>query len=193
MPVNLKELEKATKGGIYCIAPDIPVDNDGGKSIPFYAKIGRTTNFKTRLNSYHLCFNGGFRTIAILPLRERTSDRQKLKLTIELEKEVRNLLGNPKTYGNRVRTSEWYAVKESEIKKAFTSLHNSFKKGAYFLTKPPIFEFDENHKNIFEIDTAKKIRVPMYVKKTDMNPDNPKITISRTAKTKVYRKKKQSV
>ena len=65
MPVNLKELFffitkfNCNNGGIYALSMDSLED----PNIPFQMKVGRTTDYKDRLNSYHLCYNAGYRMI----------------------------------------------------------------------------------------------------------------------------------
>ena len=109
-PVNLKELEDCKRGGIYAVA-------EKTKAGPFSIKIGRTINFKTRLNAYHLCWNQGFRVIALLPLIDRTPQADREKRTMILEKAAGELLGKSRTYPNRkARPSEWYFTTVSNVK-----------------------------------------------------------------------------
>ena len=151
MVVKLKELDRAPRDGIYALA-------ENTKSGPFPIKVGRTVNFKDRLNNYHLCFNSGFRVIALLPLKDRTPLDDRLKLTMKLEKEAGKLLGKPRTYANRTsRGSEWYFTTVSKIQTIFKTLHTTFNKGHYSLTKPPIFKFNDNFINIFNIEGVKTI------------------------------------
>ena len=181
MPVNLKELNLAPKGGIYALAPDIPAN----KNTTFSIKVGRTIDFKKRLNSYHLCFNAGFRVIALLPLKNSTPEEQRKSRTMQLEKLAGELLGKSRSYANRERRgSEWYDTTVPNIHRIFKEVHKNFKSGQYELTKAPIFQFDDNYINIFEVDVEKSIQVPMYVKSSDEN----KILLSKTAKTKKYPK-----
>ena len=122
MPVNLKELNRAPKGGIYALAPHIPKN----PNTKFSIKVGRTIDFKTRLNSYHLCFNAGFRVIALLPLKNSTPEEQRKSRTMQLEKLAGELLGKSRSYANReTRGSEWYDTTVLNIKSIFNEVHGT--------------------------------------------------------------------
>ena len=181
MVVNLKELSRAIKGGIYALAQDVPDD----PKVRFSIKIGRTINFKNRLNDYHLCFNGGYRIIALLPLKNSCPDELRKPRSMLLEKEAGKLLGKPRTYANRARRgSEWYDASVKEVHAIFQKIHKSFKSGKYDLTKAPIIKFDEDYLNIFDIGVQKKFPVGMYVK----DQTGTKIKLSRVATTKRIKK-----
>ena len=63
MPLLLPELKGKSHAGLYAISP---IDPRGKGKISY--KIGRTINFKNRLNDYHICYNEGYWISAILPL-----------------------------------------------------------------------------------------------------------------------------
>ena len=184
MPVNLKELTKykANKGGIYALAPDKAEDPD----TPFQMKVGRTVNFETRLNSYHLCFNGGYRMIALLPLKNTCPKDLREKRSRELEKRAHDILFRyKKSYPNRStsRGSEWYAVSINHIKKVFQDLHNEYKSDKYDLTASPILNFEDDYLNKFVTysDTTNTHKVK------SSTPD--KVVISLKAKVKQLKPK----
>jgi hypothetical protein len=175
----LRELDKAEAGGLYALAPSI-------KSGKYQIKVGRTINFRKRLNDYHLCFNEGYYVIALLPLKARTPPKERLKLTMQLEKAAGKKLGKSRTYANRkTRDSEWYYKTTQEIHRLFTELHQEFTSKAltpdepndYLITTPPIVKFDQKFINIFTAEgikttaykvvstNAKKIVIKMNVKK----------------------------
>ena len=151
--LTMKELDKATKGGIFALAQET-------KNGPFQMKVGRTIDFKKRLDQYHLCFNSGFKIIALLPLKNRTKPENRLKLSMELEKHAGEMLGKPRTYLNRKsRGSEWYFKSVHQIHNVFKELHNTFKVDAnHFLTEPPMLKFDDNFINIFDVEGVKVIK-----------------------------------
>ena len=70
MVMVLKELEKVLRRGIYAISQHVS-DNPTRNRV-FTVRIGRTIDFKNRLDSYNLCWNSGFRVIALLGLQPRT-------------------------------------------------------------------------------------------------------------------------
>ena len=184
MVVLLDELKLATKGGIYALAQDTQAG-------PFPIKVGRSVDFKKRLNSYFTCFNDGFRVIALLPLKDNTPMANRLKLSTELEKDAKNLLGVSRYYANRrSRGSEWYFTDVDSIHRLFNRLHKSFHKGKY--TKTPIIKFNDNFLTIFNIEGIRT--TPMHVKFMDEN----KIVIKKKTKKMVkkvdmtgYKKKKK--
>ena len=155
----LKELDKAESGGLYALATVM-------KAGPYQMKIGRTVNFRNRLNDYHLCYNAGYYVIALLPLKARTPPKDRLKITMKLEKVAGEKLGKPRTYANRkTRGSEWYYKSTYQIHKIFKELHKEFKDGNYFLTDPPIIKFDQKFVNVFDVEGVKTI--PYKVKSAD--------------------------
>ena len=147
MVIKIKEIEDMT-GGLYCLAPHLAK----GK---FSMKIGRTINFHDRLNAYHLCFNEGFHLIAILPLKNRLTKKQRTQYVREMEKKVFEILkDDQRTYPNRRRGSEWYATTITKIKKAFKQVHlSSIKEDTFYnYTLPPIFEFEDPFANVYNIE-----------------------------------------
>jgi hypothetical protein len=155
----LKELDKAESGGLYVLAPVM-------KAGSYQMKVGRTVNFRNRLNDYHLCYNAGYYVIALLPLKARTPSKDRLSITMKLEKAAGEKLGKPRTYANRkTRGSEWYYKSTRQILKIFKELHKEFKDGNYFLTDPPIIKFDQNFVNVFNVEGVKTI--PYKVKSAD--------------------------
>ena len=184
MVVKLKELENAKRGGIYCLSENVPSNPDR----IFTVKIGRTIDFKKRLDNYNLCFNSGFRLICLLPLQPRTKDADRKSFSMKLEKMAGELLGKPRSYANRAsRGSEWYDTTINKIHKIFYQIHKNFKDEKYTLTRPPIIKFDDDYINIFENNHVQKMNVPRYVKSSTSD----KIKLSRTAKTKPVRKRNQ--
>lgn len=169
----LKELDKAEAGGIYALAPAM-------KAGPYQMKIGRTVNFRNRLNDYHLCYNTGYYVIALLPLKTRTPLKNRLSITMKLEKAAGEKLGKPRTYANRkTRGSEWYFKSTREIHNLFKKLHHEFKDGNYFLTDPPILKFDQKFVNVFDVEGLKTI--PYKVESSDEN----KIVLKKNVKKMV--------
>jgi hypothetical protein len=155
----LKELDKAEAGGLYALAPTM-------KSGPYQMKVGRTINFRKRLNDYHLCFNEGYNVIALLPLKTRTSPKDRLKLTMQLEKAAGEKLGKSRTYANRkTRGSEWYYKTTQQIHELFKELHQEFKQDSYFMTDPPIVKFNQKFVNVFNEEGIKTI--PYTIKSSD--------------------------
>ena len=185
--MNLKELEGATACGIYALAP---YSRKGKIQI----KVGRTIDFKKRLNDYHLCFNRGFHVIAILPLLNVFDRKESLSFSIQLEKAAGEMLGKPRTYPNRIaRGSEWYYKTAIEIQNIFTFLHENFKSDTVAYTQPPQFEFAQDFVNIFAIEGLKKTKDYKIISADDM-----KIKLKKTVKSKFikmiphygYKKKK---
>ena len=161
----LRELDKADSGGLYALAPKM-------LSGPYQMKIGRTINFRKRLNDYHLCYNDGYYVIALLPLKSRTPPKDRLKITMQLEKAAGDKLGKSRTYANRqTRGSEWYYKTTSQIHELFKALHQEFKRannigtGSYFVTDPPILKFNQKFVNVFNEEGIKTI--PYTVKSSD--------------------------
>ena len=108
------------------------------------------------MNAYHLCWDQGFRVIALLPLIDRTPQADREKRTMILEKAAGELLGKSRTYPNRkARPSEWYFTTVSNVKK---KLHTTFNDGNYKLTKPPVLKFEDDFINIFNVDGVKTIK-----------------------------------
>ena len=147
MVIKLKELESLT-GGIYCLAPHI----SKGK---YSMKIGRTVNFKDRLNAYHLCFNEGFHLLGILPLKDRLTKAERMKYVRELEKRVFEIMKDDRrTYPNRNRGSEWYITTMTRVKSAFKAVHKTSLKegGQYNYTLPPKFDFENAFVNVYNVE-----------------------------------------
>jgi hypothetical protein len=157
--MELKELDKAEAGGLYALAPIM-------KTGPYQIKVGRTINFRKRLNDYHLCYNEGYYVIALLPLKTRTPPKERLKITMQLEKAAGDKLGKPRTYANRkTRGSEWYYKTTHQIQAMFKALHQEFKQDTYFLTDPPIVKFNQKFVNVFAEEGIKTI--PYKIKSAD--------------------------
>jgi hypothetical protein len=183
--MKLRELDKAEAGGLYALAPVM-------KSGSYQIKVGRTINFRNRMNAYHLCYNEGYYVVALLPLKARTQPKDRLKITMLLEKAAGEKLGKSRTYANRqTRGSEWYYKSTHQIHALFKSLHQEFKTDNYFLTDPPILKFDQKFVNVFNEEGVKTI--PYKVKSSDEN----KIVLKKNVKKMVkkipiygYKKKK---
>ena len=162
MVIKMKELEGLT-GGLYCLAPHISKG-------PYSMKIGRTVNFKDRLNAYHLCFNEGFHLLAILPLKDRLTKADKMKYVRLMEKAVFEIMKDDRrTYPNRKRGSEWYITIMDKVKSAFRAVHKaSLKEGGHYnYTLPPMFDFKNALINVYNVEgksatgkTMRKIRIP---------------------------------
>lgn len=183
MPVMLNEITKykANKGGLYALAMDTPDDPNR----VFQMKVGRTVDYKKRLNQYHLCYNAGYRVIALLPLKNTCPTDLKLKRTRELEHKAHEMLKEYKvSYKNRAsRGSEWYRISVNHIHKIFRILHREYKFGKYQLTAFPMLKFEDDYLNKFET-YSNKINSLKLISST---PD--KIKISTRAKVKKVKKK----
>ena len=171
MVIKLKELEDLT-GGIYCLSPTISKGR-------FSMKVGRTVNFKDRLNAYHLCFNEGFHLLGILPLKARVPEADRMKFVRIMEKKVFELLKDDQmTYPNRRRGSEWYTATMTKIKKAFKEVHKSSRQNRHQYTMPPMFDFKNSFVNVYNVEGVKNI--PMKVDLDKSNED--KIVIKKNTK-----------
>ena len=154
--VYLPELDNYTKGGLYALAEKHP------KKGRFPIKIGRTIDFKKRLNSYHLCFNSGFHLLAILPLKPQILDEHRLVITSALENACSLALSarsiKPRVYKNRVsRGSEWYNADLYRIRDVFSELHVTFELQGFQFTSPPVFDFNNEFINVFNEEGTKLI------------------------------------
>ena len=150
MPAVLKEITKykANNGGLYALSLDMPEDPDR----PFQMKVGRTVNYKKRLNDYHLCYNAGYRVIALLPLKNTCPKNLRLPRSTELEKLCHEMLRPYKvSYPNRAsRGSEWYNISTNHIRKVFKQLHKEYKNEKYELTAYPLLKFEDDYLNKFD-------------------------------------------
>ena len=187
MVVTLKELNNKSDAGIYALS-DIKTKG------PFQMKIGRSIHIKKRLNDYHICYNMGFYVLGFLPLKKRTPEKDMLSLTMKMEKMIGELLEKPRTYANRkTRDSEWYFISITQMKKAFDTIHNTFKKDDHFLTDPPITNFQNEFINIWNVEGIKEASTTHIKSITDDNITVKKGKVKKTIKKipfDSYKKKK---
>jgi len=149
MPLaQIKELKSVSNAGLYCISPEPPCNLDQN------FKLGRTIDFRNRLNGYHICYNKGFYIYCILPLSKKyslvgtTNRKTALEMTKLLENELfKKLKEFNKTYSTR-RKSEWYKCVKSRVAKAMEEIHEEFSDD----TEHPITEWKQDFINEFVVD-----------------------------------------
>jgi hypothetical protein len=146
MVVKLQEFHGKSNAGIYALTERL-------KSGRIQIKIGRSINIKDRLNAYHLCFNSGYDVVAFLPLSKSIKyKKDKMALTIKLEKYVAGILGKSRTYANRkTRGSEWWETTVFQVKKALTKTHLDHPDE----TAEPILTFRNGFINNFTVEGIK--------------------------------------
>ena len=149
MPLaNIKELKPVSNAGLYCISSEPPCNKETN------FKLGRTIDFKNRLNSYHLCYNKGFHIYCVLPLSKKynlvgTDNRKVAKdFTRVLEKKLfEKLKDYNKTYTTR-RKSEWYRCVKKRVSKALNEIHEEYPDD----TDKPITEWEDDFIDEFVVD-----------------------------------------
>ena len=138
MPLALfPEVRKGRVAALYAISPDEP---DEGKILPF--KVGLTSHFRSRLNSYQTCFNDGFYVYALLPLQPSidryATKEEKIALRnrlLRLEDELMTMMKdyNWKT-STRVNRSEWLKMKQAKLKEFSKNSTRSIPKKPFLLS-----------------------------------------------------------
>ena len=150
MPIaKIKELKNVCNAGIYCISSTEP------KKGLIDVKIGRTIDFKNRLNAYHICWNEGFYIYDVLPLHKKYKLKTKaerkasLDMTIILENELFNMMKdkNVKTT-TRTHKSEWFRCSSDYVADMFQKLHEKFPND----TANPITRWSDPLIHIFDVD-----------------------------------------
>lgn len=177
MVVTLKELNGTSDAGIYALSN---IKEKGA----FQMKIGRSIHIKKRLNDYHICYNMGFYVLGFLPLKKRTPEKDKLGLTMKMEKMVGEILGKPRTYENRkTRDSEWYNISTTQLKNVFETIHREFKNEDYILTDPPILKIKNEFINIWNVEGKKDVSTTHVASATE-----EKVVIKKGKKTVTVKK-----
>lgn len=150
MPLaKIKELQDVSLAGIYAISHMKPKK---GK-IDF--KVGRTIDFRKRLNGYHLCYNEGFYIYAVLPLQkhkyplvDKHERKVALSKTVELEKRAHELLQKFNFTTSTRRKSEWFKATSAHIEKVFQQVHAEF----HYHTIAPITQWSDPYIHVFDVD-----------------------------------------
>ena len=152
MPIaDIYELRDKSNGGLYAISPEAP--NKRGKKM---FKVGRTINFRKRLNDYHICFNEGFYIYAILPLNKdkypmdnETNKKEALQMTIKIESYAFEMLKKfEKRFTTRTFKSEWFQLPKTLLNEFLNLVHEKFPDD----TEKPILKWQEPRIHTFEID-----------------------------------------
>lgn len=182
MPLaKIDELVGISNGGLYCISPDPPCE---GASTDF--KIGRTIDFRKRLNSYHICYNEGFYIYAVLPLSKKykMDTKEERAEAVDTTKKIEArafvlLKKHNKLFSTRRRKSEWFGCLKNVVVAVFTQLNKEFEDD----TVPPIYHWEDDFVDDFRIDGFRvklQTEVPSYLpssikrKKGERTPKLPK-------------------
>ena len=179
MPIVKLNEFKYRQAGIYIICPEDPTLQEKNGY-----KIGRTIQMDKRLNSYHICFNGGMWICKALMLNDlyktRKNDDKKATLakTIEVEKYIHKLLDKYNHTTSTRRKSEWYICTDEVLNKALIETHKRFDRD----TDYPIVGFKKPFYNKFYIDNIEDIITSKITPKS-MPQDGQKTRSGRVIKS----------
>ena len=130
MPIrDIAELKTMSPAGVYCFSQTKPNERGLNK-----VKIGRTISCKTRLDSYHLCYNDGYYICGWLPLNAIRFDlnlpehrAHALELTRKLESRMHAILeSHQDKTTTRTRKSEWFKVSLAKLRAALWDVYAEF-------------------------------------------------------------------
>lgn len=197
MPLNIAELPGRQKySGIYCFAPE--------PNNPPRLKIGMSTDLRTRLNSYHICYPDGYYIYGLLLIRPMQNRKENFKNVLSIERAYHDAikLDNPsahlKTDGGSI---EWYSVQLDKMrdllhkvadvyKSQVVAVYTEFDSGARKTAVRHIAKTD------YEIDGMKEKDVEKLVKQIDkvyerhekVQKDDEKKNLRRSSRVRVQPK-----